>query len=248
MSIPAFNPLGATTTNRIWALDVEDPDDPGVFVGVRGITEIKPRPADATTQDDSDIDGEGYGSDVVTGLRWGVDGKVKRAKTLGDATKYDRGQEIMRKAAENVQSGGILRFRYYEMDPGGPREEAKTGLGVVTWTPDGGNQESLNTVAFSIKGRGKPESEVHPEAITPVPIISSILPAGAGDGAPIVIHGHNFPVGSTTASLVKFSGVNAASVLVTAEDTILVTMPNGDAGVVQVKVGTSAERNYTRGA
>lgn len=246
MTIPVFEPLGATTTNRIWALDVEDPEDPGVFVGVRGITEIKPRPADATTQDDSDIDGEGYGSDMVTGLRWGVDGKLKRASTLADSTKYDPGQEIMRRVAERV--GGFLKFRYYEMEPDGPREEAKTGYGVVTWTPDGGNQESLNTVAFSIKGRGKPTSTEHPAAVEAVPFVTGILPAGAVAGAPVVIHGHNFPTGSTSAALVKFDGVNAASVLVTAEDTILATLPAGDAGLIPVKVGSGPDFSYTRGA
>jgi len=246
MSIPVFTPLGASTTNRKWALDVEDPDEPGVYVGVRGMQEGKPRPSDATTQDDSDLDGEGYGSDTVTGLRWGFDGKLLRKTVLGDRTSYDRGQEILRKVARTV--GGILKFRYYEMEPDGPRVEAYEGYGVVTWAPDGGNQESLDSVAFSVKGRGKPTEIEHPEAQAAVPVVTRIEPSGAGAGDPVVIKGHRFPAGSTAASLVKFGGTNAASVLVTDSETILATLPAGDAGLVLVKVGTGADYTYTRGA
>lgn len=245
MTIPAFEALDASTTNRKWALDVEDPDAPGVYVAVRGLQESKPRPSEATTQDDSDMDGEGYKSQAVTALTWGFDGKVLRKLRAGNATAYDRGQEILRKVARKV--GGVLKFRYYEMEPDGPRVEAYEGRGTVTWAPDGGNMESLDTVAFTITGRGKPTEIEHPEGVAAVPLILSALPSGAAAGDSIVIEGVHFADVSGVAG-VKFGGTNATSYTVLHDGAILAVLPAGAAGSAPIKVGAGNEFPYTRGA
>lgn len=245
-TVPARQQLGAATTNRKHYLDVQDPAVPGVWVPVFGITEFKPRGAIATTQDDSDMDGEGYKSQTTTALTWGFDGKVSRKTVDGAPTQYDPGQEIMRKVAETI--GGVLPFRYYEMEPGGPRVIAKEGKGNVTWTEDGGNMESLDTVAFSITGRGKPTNIPHPEGVTAAPVINLVSPTGAAAGAPVVIRGAYFDTSTSAASYVKFDGTDATSYDVIDSATIMAVLPAGAAGLVPVKVGTSADFTYTRGS
>lgn len=247
-TIPERSQLGASTTNRKYYLDVVDPDASGsedIWIGVFGLQEGKPRPSEATTQDDSDFDGEGYKSQAVTALTWGFDGKVLRKIDGTDSTAYDPGQEVLRKVAAKI--GGRVKFRYYEMEPDGPRVEAMTGWGTVTWAPDGGNMESLDSVAFTITGRGKPTSTVHPAAESAVPVIVSADPSGAAAGDTVAIRGGYF-TGITGVSGVKFGADNAASYQVLADDLILAVVPAGVAGSAPIKVGASAEFPYTRGA
>lgn len=251
MPLPTRTQLGASTTNRKWGLDVQDPAAPGVWVPVMGLQESKPRPGEGTTQDDSDMDGGGFKSQTVTALTWGFDGKVLRKVQAAAATTYDPGQEIIRKAAINLGTSAVIPFRYYEMEPGGPRVEAYEGTGVPTWTPDGGNMESLDTVAISITGRGQRLSITHPEGAALKAAIATILPSGAAVGATVAIEGYGF-TGISGATAVKFGGVNATSYQVLSDATILAVMPAGSAGQVQVVVGLTTQASdpklYTRGA
>lgn len=242
-TIPERTQLGASTTNRKYFVDVQDPDvAPGIWVGVFGIQEFKPRPSEPTTQDDSDFDGEGYKSQAVTALTWGGDGKLIRKTTNSDQTAYDPGQEILRKVSDRI--GGRLMFRYYEMEPDGPRVEAKAGWGTVTWTPDGGSMESLDTVAFTVTGRGKPSDITHPEAGTAEPVVVSALPSGAAAAASIVIQGAHF-TGLVGADKVKVGATNATSYTILSDTAIMAVVPAGTAGVTTVTVGTSVIP-YTR--
>lgn len=251
MPLPTRTQLGASTTNRKWGLDVQDPAAPGVWVPVMGLQESKPRPGEATTQDDSDMDGGGFKSQTVTALTWGYDGKVVRKSLVASATAYDPGQEIIRKAALNLGSAAVIPFRYYEMEPGGPRVEAYEGVGVPTWTPDGGNMESLDTVAISITGRGQRLTITHPEGATLKAAIATVLPTAVAVGGTVAIEGYGF-TGITGATGVKFGATNATSYQVLSDGTILAVMPAGTAGPVQVTVGVGGQLSdpklYTRGA
>jgi len=251
MALPNRTQLGASTTNRKWGLDVQDPAAPGVWVPAMGLQESKPRPGEPTTQDDSDMDGGGFKSQTVTALTWGFDGKFLRKVQGAVATAYDAGQEIIRKAALNLGTAAVIKFRYYEMEPGGPRVEAYEGTGVPTWTPDGGNMESLDTVAFSITGRGARNAIAHPDSTAVKAAIASVLPSGAAAGATVAIEGSGF-TGITGVTGVKFGTVNATSYNVLSDGTILAVVPAGAAGAVQVTVGTGAQLSdpviYTRGA
>lgn len=253
MPVPTRAPLGASTTNRKWALDVQDPAVPGVWVPVLGLQESKPRPGEATTQDDSDMDGGGYKSQTVTALTWGFDGKVLRKSRTNQAQAYDPGQEIIRKAALQLGSLAVIPFRYYELEPGGPRVEAYQGTAVPTWTPDGGNMESLDTAAISLTGRGLRQAIPHPETDNAKVVISSVTPTGAGTGATVAIRGFNF-TGLTGATSVRFNGVNATSFVVHSDDLITAVLPSGSAGAVPVLVGgtggttVSDPFSYTRAA
>lgn len=251
MVLPTRTALGASTTNRKWGLDVQDPAVPGVWVPVMGLQESKPRPGEATTQDDSDMDGGGFKSQTVTALTWGFDGKVLRKSRVTQSTLYDPGQEIIRKASLNLGSAAVIPFRYYEMEPGGPRTEAYQGLAVPTWTPDGGNMESLDTVAISLTGRGLRTAIAHPETDAIKAIIAAITPPSVAVGGTVAIRGQGF-TGITGATGVKFGATNATSYIVHDDTLITAVMPAGSAGTVAVTVGnttqTSDPVNYTRGA
>lgn len=251
MVLPTRTQLGASTTNRKWGLDVQDPAALGVWVPVMGLQESKPRPAEATTQDDSDMDGGGFKSQTVTALTWGFDGKVLRKSRTAAAQAYDPGQEIIRKAALQLGTAAVIPFRYYEMEPGGPRVEAYSGLAVPTWSPDGGNMESLDTVAISLTGRGARTTIPHPETDSLIAVIALMTPSGVAAGGTVAIRGQGF-TGITGAAGVVFGATNATSYIVHDDSLITAVMPAGAAGQVAVKVGTggqtSAAFNYTRGA
>lgn len=244
-TVPARTPLGASTTNRKWWFDVEDPAAPGVPVGVFGIGEFKFKPSEASQQDDSDFDGEGFKSSTVTALTWGGEGKLHRKTRSSDSTAYDPGQEILRKAARGMGAANRLKVRVYEMEPEGPRVEAYSGYCLVTWSPDGGNMEALDTVSFALVGQGKCSEIAHPEGVTALPAIQSVLPSGAAATDTVVIEGAHF-TGITGPTGVKFGAVNATSYTVLSDSTILAVVPAGAAGSAPVTAGTGTAFPYTR--
>lgn len=243
-TIPARAPLGASTTNRKWWFDVEDPAAPGIPVGVFGVGEFKFKPSDATQQDDSDFDGEGYKSSTVTALTWGGDGKLHRKTTTSDPTAYDPGQEILRKASRGMGTGNRVKIRVYEMEPDGPRVEAYSGYVLVTWSPDGGGMDALDTVSFSLVGQGKCSEIAHPEGVTAVPVLIDLSANGKGAGGTVSIVGAHFT--GVIAANVTFNGVAATSIEVVNDGLINAVLPAGAAGTVPVVVGASNTLLYTR--
>lgn len=236
-------PLGATTTARKWWLDVREVGSQ-VWLGVHGIQESKPRPSEATTQDDSDMDGGGHKSQTTTALTSGFDGKLIRKTRRSDALAYDPGQEIIRLASRRI--GSEIEVRFYEMEPGGPRIEAYEGRASATWTPDGGAMDATDTVAFALTGRGQLAPITHPDTTPAIAAIASALPQPAAAGASVVIKGARF----TGATVVKFGAVNATGLQVLDDSTILCVVPAGSAGSAPITVttpaGVSAALPYTR--
>lgn len=163
MAVPAVEPLGPVTLNRMWYLDVNTGTALlPVWVRVRGISDFKPD-KDPTLQDDSDFDGEGWKSQAVTALGWSLECKAHRKVDATDATAYDDGQEFLRIASDGMGVENDVHVRWYEMTPDGPRVEAYDGHGTVVWKPDGGDMAALNTVSVTINGRGKRNSITHPD-------------------------------------------------------------------------------------
>jgi len=162
---PTRTPLGAATLNRNTYVDVAEVPASGgtiTWLPLMGITEYKPKYGEQTTQDSSDFDGGGFKDQDVTALGHGGEGKLVR-KTLGsDPTKYDPGQELVRK--RSLLQGVQARFMYrqYEMEPGGPRSEALTGYCTASTDWDGGGMDALKAVSFTITGKGAPTSTTHP--------------------------------------------------------------------------------------
>lgn len=152
-------PLGASTTNRKWYLDVST-DDGTTWIGVFGIQEFKDV-LEGSLQDDSDFDSS-WLSEVNTANRWKIEGKVARKTLESTPTAYDPGQEAIRQAAAKTGVENVLPVRWYEMEPGGPRVESYEGKAAVTWSPDGGSTEATSTASFVLSGRGERKVVAHP--------------------------------------------------------------------------------------
>lgn len=155
-------PLGATTLNRKWYLDVNTGTFAvPVWTGVFGITDFKPL-TNGTLQDDSDYDGGGYKSQTQTAIEWGAELKVRRGVTAVEATEYDPGQEVLRIASLGMGVENSVDIRYYEVTPGGPAVEAYRGNAAVTYEDDGGDLAALSTASIKLAGQGKRTPITHP--------------------------------------------------------------------------------------
>lgn len=228
-------PLGGTTTNRKWFLDV-DVSTTGTpeWVGVFGMQEFKPA-VDTTTQDTSDNSSHWKGAQS-TAQAWKIEGKLKRASKATLATAYDPGQEVLRAAAILVGVEARVHVRWYEMEPGGPRVEAYEGYGTVTWSDDGGAMDALSTVSFTVNGDGERTDITHPATDTAAePVVTAISPAGQSAGDVVRITGSGF----TGATAVSIDSLEASFDVVSGTD-IYASIPAAATGAAEVTVTTAA--------
>lgn len=239
MPVPARSPLGASTLNRKWFLDVNiGTISVPEWIGVFGMLDFKPVYT-PTLQDDSDFDSEGAKSKTVTAYEWGVDAKLSRKVVEGAPTTYDPGQEFLRLAGAQQGEGNSVPIRFYEMSPDGPRVEAYAGNVAVSWSPDGGAMDALDSVALTGSGQGKRTAITHPgEAAISAPVIDSITPGtdAAAGGELVTITGSGF----TGATAVTFGAVEAADFNVVSPFQIAAIVPAQVAGTVAVTVTTPA--------
>ena len=162
MTVPALEQLGASTLNRMWRIDVQTGTEAlPVWTPVRGRIDFKPA-QDPTLQDDSDFDGEGWKSQTKTADAWSLEFKVARKVTTADGTIYDPGQEVLRLAGNEMGVANSVSVRWYELEPDGPRVEAYEGNAAVSWSPDGGGMDELNTASVTLSGQGKRSQITHP--------------------------------------------------------------------------------------
>jgi len=155
-------PLGAATLNRKWYIDVNS----GTFgtptwVGVFGVTDFKAG-KDPTVQDDSDFDSAGWKSSVITALGWALELKLERKVSAASPTAYDPGQELLRAASDQMGVGNRVDVRWYEVTEGGPKTESYRGFASVSWQPDGGSMDALDTVSVTLNGQGARTPSTHP--------------------------------------------------------------------------------------
>ena len=156
-------PLGASTLNRKWYLDI-DTGTTGTpaWTGVFGVSEFQAG-LDATLQDDSDFDSAGYKSQTKTAEQWTLTFKVARKTQKATPANYDPGQEALRLAADEMGVDNTVHVRWYEMNgTAGPKTEAYEGYAAVTWAPDGGGMDALAMVTVTLTGQGKRTPITHP--------------------------------------------------------------------------------------
>lgn len=158
-------PLGASTLNRKWYLDVDtSATSTPTWTGVFGIGEFQPT-ENLTLQDDGDFDSGGYGSDTATEIKWGATCKLRRKATAAAPDEYDPGQEALRLAGSELGVENRVHVRFYEMNGAdGPQVEAYEGYATVQWNPDGGDKAALSMVSVVLSGQGKRNAIAHPAA------------------------------------------------------------------------------------
>lgn len=245
-------PLGASTTNRKWYVDVDTSvSGTSSWVPVLGITNFTPNFDNANLEDDSDFDSGGFQSQTKTAAGWSGTGTVARKVTAADSTAYDPGQEFLRtKSIGKFGPSNSVRVRIYEMEPNGPRVEAYTGTASVSWQEQGGAQSALDTTQFTLTGQGQLAVIAHPDTGAAVPTISSLTAPGAitsatlpaAGGTNVVIRGNRF-TGTTT---VTFIGTAATSFQVVSDGMITATIPahTAGAGTLVVTNGAGASTGF----
>lgn len=159
-TIPERTPLGASTLNRDWYLDVNTGTaELPTWIGVFGITNFQPV-LTPQLQDDSDYDSEGYQSQTATAIAWSLSLTVSRKLTRDVAPTYDPGQEFLRTASEQMGEDNSVQVRWYKNDAA--QTEAYDGYAAVSWSPNGGDMAALDTVGVTLTGQGKRNSITFP--------------------------------------------------------------------------------------
>lgn len=229
-------PLGASTVNRKWYLDV-DVSTTGVasWVPVLGITNLTPNFDNANLEDDSDFDSGGFQSQTKTASGWSAQATVARKVTTADATAYDPGQEYLRtKSIGQFGPANSVKCRIYEMSPSGPRVEAYFGVASVSWQDQGGAEQALSTVQVTLTGQGQLASIAHPDTGSAIPTLAALQFSGvitattipAAGGTAVRITGNHF----TGTTGITFIGTAAPNFIVVSDGTIQVTAPAHAAG------------------
>lgn len=231
-----------STLARKWTLEVNTGTVPSpVWTTVKGLNNLTVTDAEPNLEDDNVYEDNGFTGQTKTALSWKVEGTVMRRTDPTDVTVYDPGQEKLRALARILGPTGVAYVRYYDRD-GGP--EAFTGFGEVSWAPQGGEPTDLESVDFTITGKGANTAITNPNApALGLPTVTGNVPAtGTTAGGTLVrITGSNFlsRTGATVvsgATGVKFGANNATSYTVVDRQTIVAVAPAGSAGTVQVMV------------
>lgn len=161
----------ASTLGRDWILDVSE--DGTTFLRVRGLSNATPVFAGAM-QDDSDIDSEGFASQIATGLAFSIPfaGKRKGEDTTGFVD--DPGQNLLRKLGRKTGKDNFVVARIYRRDD---IDEAYQATCAVEFKDDpASDQNSLQTFSGTLWGRGKPQDIVKPL----VPSGTQVFTVGVG--------------------------------------------------------------------
>ncbi|WP_052067989.1 phage tail tube protein [Rhodococcoides fascians] len=153
-----------------------------VWQWLRGISKFEPKQT-PTKQDDSDIDSEGYKSQLVTAqaLDITIEGKVKGEKSLSTVTP-DPGTSFLRDKGKEVGYDNIVDLRYWRTDD---IDEAYRHNFATEYTDVGGGNEDLQNFNATLNGRGKPTKIARPSA-TPVNEVQRIELLGTGLGGTFV--------------------------------------------------------------
>lgn len=171
-----------STLARDWALQVNvgTQDEPD-WVYVRGLSQFAPQ-SSPTMQDDSDIDSEGYKSQIATALEMTFKGEGKRkGQKNGDTFKQDPGQAALREKGRKMGLNNVIQARCWRTDG---VQDGYDSYFSVKWEDQAGGNEDLDSFSFELMSRGKPV------AIKPVTDAKgkSVPLEGEGDG-PIMAGG-----------------------------------------------------------
>ncbi|HEY9409325.1 MAG TPA: hypothetical protein VIQ30_22670 [Pseudonocardia sp.] len=145
----------APTTNAAWRVDVNTGTEAvPVWTQVRASSSVVPA-VNPTTQDATDYDSEGWGSDAVTLRKWQL--QLVLMRKVDATAAYDPGQEKLRAAADAVE---LVHVRWY--DRTAVTAEAYEGEAIVQWQPTGGPADGLQTVNATCLGQGARREIAHP--------------------------------------------------------------------------------------
>ncbi|TFV32296.1 hypothetical protein E4K10_18220 [Streptomyces sp. T1317-0309] len=116
---------------------------------VPGVQEFDPA-VDPTQQDSTTYEDGGWADNTVTQLAWSIETTLlHRCHPVTKA--FNPAQEKLRLAAETFGVPATVHVRWYDRDG---RDEAYEGYALVTWDPDGGATDDLDSVKVTLTGKG----------------------------------------------------------------------------------------------
>lgn len=150
---PSSNDLQSTLA-RDWAFQVNTgTTDTPKWVFVRGLSKFA-KNAKPGMKDDSDIDSNGYSSQIATTLEMTFEGEGKR-KGKNTAGKFlqDAGQAFLREKGGKMGFENIVDARAWRTDG---VDDAYAGAFSVEWSDEAGGNEDLDEFKFTLMSRGEP--------------------------------------------------------------------------------------------
>ncbi|KHJ74657.1 phage tail tube protein [Rhodococcus sp. Chr-9] len=154
----------ASTLARDWILEVNTGTSAApAWTRVRGLSSVAPI-FEGALQDDSDIDSEGYASQIATGLAHRVEGGGKRKGENTSGFADDPGQNFLRQKGRKVGYDNIIEARVYRRDE---LPDAYQSEYAVQWTDTAASDvNALQEFSFTLQGRGKPQEISKPTSET----------------------------------------------------------------------------------
>lgn len=160
----------SSTLARDWILEVLIGSD---WTRVRGLTSVSPI-FEGALQDDSDIDSEGYASEIATGLSYRIEGGGKRKGENTAGFVDDPGQNYLRQLGRKTGLANKVKARIYRRDD---LPDAYQGTHPVKWTDSpASDPNALQEFSFTLGFGGKPEEITKPL----VPSGAQVFSVGVG--------------------------------------------------------------------
>jgi len=231
-----------STLSRKWVLEINTGTVAvPIWTIVKGLAEYTFTPGDPNLEDDNVYEDLGFTGQTKTALSVKGEGKVMRRTLPTDVTTYDPGQEKLRTLSNLLGPTGVGYFRTYDRD-GGP--EAYTFFAEVSWQPEGGSPTDLESVSFTLTGKGAPTLITNPNAVAlALPTVTGLNPTTGttAGGFLVIITGDNFTdrfgnIVVSGAASVKFAAANATSYTVLNRQQIAAIAPANTAGAKVVTV------------
>ncbi|MEU7163141.1 hypothetical protein AB0A70_00575 [Streptomyces morookaense] len=127
-----------------------------------GITEFTVK-VDPTQQEVTTYDAEGWVEQAVTMLAWSIETTIahRAHPTTG---QFNPTQEYLRKTSLSFGRDSYAHIRYYDRTGA---DDAYEGVALVTWEPDGGGPDEVDTIKVTLTGSGPLHAIANPVAGTP---------------------------------------------------------------------------------
>lgn len=234
----------ASVLGRDWILEVQD--DLSAWVRVRGLSSVSPVFAGAM-QDDSDIDSDGFASQVSTGQAFSIPFAGKRKGEDDAAFVDDPGQNLLRQRGRKTGKDNFVNVRIYRRDDLPDAYQCECAIEFTDAAASDTN--SLQEFSGTLWGRGKPEDIAKPSvgaSTTKVFTITGNPTAGTwtvtADGNTTSTIKHNPTKVDVQAALEGLSNVGEGNVTVTG------TVAAGFTAVFSVALTTvTAAHTFTGG-
>lgn len=145
MGTPTINALAG-----VYSVDIATVASPNTWLHLYGMNDCNPS-FDATTQDNSDMDGGGYGSDVKTMLR--IKLSIKANRKTDTAGVPDPAFVALENARESLGANGNVYVRYARMDGIGKGHQF---LASVVMDPSKTGVPDLDEWSITLSSQGAP--------------------------------------------------------------------------------------------